>query len=368
MSFLNTKTSALPPSGIRRFFDLVISAGPDVLSLGVGEPDFSAPWHVRESAIFGLEKGFTSYTENAGLLELRQEISEYTRGERYNPQSEILVTNGVSEGMDLAFRATIETGDKILLPDPGYVMYEPLIRLSGGVPVPYFPLDLSTINQKGVRGIVLNFPGNPLGNTFSKEDLQIIAQLARQHNWLIYSDEIYQALTFDGDHLSITNLEGMKERTLLFDGLSKSHAMTGFRVAWVCGPSDLVAGMTKIHQYSALCVNSIAQISAVEALRRGGQEVERMKDIYKSRRDMMVERLDKMGLPLVEPKGAFYLFVKIPQDDDVAFCEEVLKKQRLALVPGSAFGRRGKGHVRMTYAESLETLTEAMDRLEQYLL
>lgn len=367
MISLNQKTLALPASGIRRFFDLVLSAGHDVISLGVGEPDFSAPWHVRESAIFALEKGFTSYTENAGLSELRTEVSRYTGQDIYCPKSEILITNGVSEGMDLAFRATIEPGQKILVPDPGYVMYTPLIELAGGIPVPYSPLDLDSLRNTNANAIVLNFPGNPLGNTFSLSELSRIALLAKQHDWTVFSDEIYQALTFQGEHTCFASLPEMKKRTIVFDGLSKSHAMTGFRVAWACGPEHIIQGMTKIHQYSALCVNSIAQVSAIEALRRGENEVEKMKEKYLSRRNMLIERLDKMGLSFTEPQGAFYIFVQVPNKDDVMFCETLLRDQSLALVPGSAFGEMGKGHVRMTYAESMETLSMAMDRLEQFL-
>jgi len=367
MISLNQKTSELPPSGIRRFFDLVVSAGSNVVSLGVGEPDFSAPWNIRESAIFALEKGFTSYTENAGLFELRDEVSRYTGENIYRSESEILITNGVSEGMDLAFRAIIEPGNKVLVPDPGYVMYEPLIRLTGGIPVPYSPKDLDSLNNAQAHAIVLNFPGNPLGNTFSVSELSHIATLANDQNWVVFSDEIYQALTFQVEHTCFASLPGMKERTIVFDGLSKSHAMTGFRVAWACGPEHIIQGMTKIHQYSALCVNSIAQVAAIEALRRGSGEVIKMKEQYFSRRNMLVSRLKKMGLFFVEPQGAFYIFVQVPDQDDVVFCENLLHTQSLALVPGSAFGKRGRGYVRMTYAESMETLTLAMDRLEQFL-
>ena len=373
--FLSSTVQQIPPSGIRKFFDLVLEAGDSVVSLGVGEPDFSAPWHIREATIFSLEKGFTSYSENAGLLELRDSISEYTSeysGQNsYNPKTEIVVTNGVSEGMDIAFRATIEAGEKILLPNPGFVMYEPLVRLAGGIPVLYNPLKISEITvPENTKGIVLNFPGNPIGNTFSQEELEHIAEISEQHNLLIYSDEIYEKLVFEEKHTSIIEFSGMRERTIYFNGLSKSHAMTGFRIGWACGPEKIIQAMTRIHQYAAMCVSTPSQVASVEALRRGETEILKMKEEYALRRNFCIQRLNELNMTFETPKGAFYIFMKIPEKfsgDDIHFCEELLTKNNLAVVPGSTFGSAGKGFVRMTYAASTEELTEAFLRLEKFL-
>lgn len=373
-NFLSSTVQKIPPSGIRKFFDLVLEAGDSVVSLGVGEPDFSAPWHVREAMIYSLEKGFTSYSENSGLFELRQEISEYTAeysGEnKYDPKTEIVVTNGVSEGMDIAFRATIEKGEKILLPNPGFVMYEPLVTLAGGIPVLYDPLKISELHvPENTKGIVLNFPGNPIGNTFSKEELQHIAKISEEHNLLIYSDEIYEKLVFEEKHTSILEFSGMRAHTIYFNGLSKSHAMTGFRIGWACGPEKIINAMTRIHQYAAMCVSTPSQIASVEALRRGLPEVIKMKTEYAKRREFCIKRLTELQLHFETPKGAFYIFVKIPEkfSDDVQFCEELLTKNNLAVVPGSAFGTAGKNFVRMTYAASMDELIEAFVRLEKFL-
>ncbi len=378
--FLSSTVQQIPPSGIRKFFDLVLEAGDTVVSLGVGEPDFSAPWHVREAMIYSLEQGFTSYSENSGLLELRESIAQYTseysqkNPEKfiYNPKTEIVVTNGVSEGMDIAFRSTINPGDKILLPDPGFVMYEPLVRLAGGIPILYDPLsiqELSVQENSGITGIVLNFPGNPIGNTFSKEDLYYISELAKENDVLIYSDEIYEKLTFEETHTSILEFAGMKERTLYFNGLSKSHAMTGFRIGWVCGPQHIIQAMTRIHQYAAMCVSTPSQIASVEALRRGLPEVQKMKEEYAKRRLFCIQKLTELKLKFEPPKGAFYIFVKIPENynNDITFCEDLLRKNNLAVIPGSAFGNAGKGFVRITYAASMGELQEAFIRLEKFL-
>lgn len=369
---LNQVVQDLPVSGIRRFFDLVISAGPEVISLGVGEPDFPTPWHIREAAMFSLEKGFTSYTENAGLLELREAIAQKIKtdtGRDYDPKTEILVTNGVSEGMDIAFRATIAPGDSVLLPDPGYVMYAPLVSLSGGEVEYYDPLDLKTLEGRKATGIVLNFPGNPIGNTFDEPALEKIKALADQEGWMIYSDEIYGGLTFTAPHTSFVSLPNSKKQALLFDGLSKTHAMTGMRIGWVAGPKDIIAGINKIHQYSALCASSTSQLAALEALRRGDEEALKMKETYDKRRHYCIERLTGMKLPFQKPEGAFYILVDISEyePDDLLFCENLLEQQKLALVPGSAFGQSGKSHIRMTYAASMEELSEAMDRLAAFI-
>jgi aminotransferase len=373
--FLNQTVKNLPPSGIRRFFDLVVSAGSEVISLGVGEPDFKTPWHVRESAIYALEKGFTSYTENRGLLELRSEIAKKMETDfnlKYNAESEILVTNGVSEGMDLAIRATINPGDIVLLPDPGYVMYEPLLNLQGGVASKYDPLNLASLdhqNLSSAKGILLNYPGNPLGNTFTKKELIRLAELIERYDLLVYSDEIYRLLTYNAEHLPFACLESMKERVIMLDGLSKSHAMTGMRLGWVLGPAVIIEAMNKIHQYSALCASSLAQTAAIEALRRGDKEAKAMFQAFLKRRDLCAGLLTDLGLKFVQPQGAFYLFVDIRDYylDDVEFCEQLLKQEQLAVVPGSAFGSKGKGFVRLTFAENSETLKKALERLSSFL-
>ena len=377
-SYLNSTVASLPPSGIRKFFDLVISAGPEVISLGVGEPDFPTPWHIRESVIFALEKGFTNYTENAGLMELREEITKNTEKnthQKYDPRTEILITNGVSEGMDLVFRSILNPGEKVLVPNPGYVMYEPLVKLAGGEVELYNPLDLSTLNSKfkiqnsKPKAIVLNYPGNPIGNTFSKNDLVHIAQIAEENDILVLSDEIYGGLSFERPHISFISLPKMKERTILFNGLSKTHSMTGFRVGWACGPEQIIGAMTKIHQYSALCAPSPSQIGSIEALRKGDEEAQSMYNIFDQRREYCISRLEKIKISFLRPEGAFYIFVDISSSglDDITFCEKLLQKEKLAIVPGSAFGSAGNGYVRMTYAASQEELEEAFNRFENFL-
>ncbi len=371
---LNTAVSTLPPSGIRKFFDLVISAGPEVISLGVGEPDFPTPWHIRESVIFALEKGFTNYSENAGLMELREEIAHTIfdqTAQKYDAKTEILVTNGVSEGMDLVFRAILNPGEKVLVPDPGYVMYAPLIQLAGGAVDFYDPLNISNLKVlENTKAVVLNFPGNPIGNTFSEKELAYIADISEAKNLIILSDEIYGGLCFRHPHKSILEYSNMKDRTVYFNGLSKTHSMTGFRIGWACGPAPIIAAMTKIHQYSALCAPTPSQIGAIEALRKGDKESEKIKRVFDKRRQYCVSRLEKMPISFHRPEGAFYIFLNISgiESDDVLFCEQLLKKEKLAIVPGSAFGKSGKGYVRMTYAASEEELAEALTRFERFLV
>lgn len=372
-SYLNTTVAALPPSGIRKFFDLVISAGPEVISLGVGEPDFPTPWHIRESVIFALEKGFTNYTENAGLLELREAIAKSTEKEsrqKYDPKSEILITNGVSEGMDLVFRSILNPGEIVLVPNPGYVMYEPMIKLAGGTVALYDPMNISGIQiAETTKALVLNYPGNPIGNVFVKEDLDRLAAIAENNDLVVLSDEIYGGLSFEHPHMSFVSLPKMKERTILFNGLSKTHSMTGFRIGWACGPEAIIGAMTKIHQYSALCSPSPSQIGALEALRKGTSEARRMHKIFDQRRKYCVSRLERMPIDFHRPEGAFYIFVDISSSglDDVTFCEKLLAEQKLAIVPGSAFGSAGKNYVRMTYAASQEELEQAFDRFGEFM-
>lgn len=371
--YLSDIVQQIPPSGIRKFFDLVISAGDEVVSLGVGEPDFSTPWHIRESAIFALEKGFTSYSENAGLFELREAISKYhgkQTGHIYNPKEEVVVTNGVSEGMDLAFRAILNPGDRVLVPDPGFVCYESLVRLAGGDVVFYDPLNLeSLIQQDGeFKAIVLNFPGNPIGNLFSRKELEVIGEFAEKKDMVVLSDEIYAELIFGQKHVSFLEIPNMIGRTILFGGVSKSHSMTGFRIGWACGEKTILSAMNKIHQYSAMCASSISQIAALEALRRGDKEVQKMKAEYAERRDFCLIQLKKLNIPCPKAEGAFYLFPDISASgmDDVTFCEKLLTEAQCAIVPGSAFGSNGKGHVRITYAEGMERLELFFERFGKF--
>ena len=374
-SFLNPLVSEIPSSGIRKFFDFVLEAGPDVISLGVGEPDFPTPWHIRYQTIRALEEGVTSYTSNKGMTELRAAISKDI-SERYNVRydyhEEVLVTNGVSEGMDLAFRACICPGDTVLIPDPSYVMYEPLIRLAQGDVSVYNPLDLSDLitAMKSAKIVVLNYPGNPIGNTFSLEELEKIARAAERENCLIFSDEIYGLLSYKQEHYSFPAIEGMKERTIYFNGLSKSHSMTGYRIGWVCGPSEIIQAITRIHQYSALCASSFGQRASIEALENGESEAEKMKQEYDQRRLFCIKKLKELGLVFYPPSGAFYIFVNIQSTglSSSDFCHQLLENEKLAVVPGNAFGPNGEGYIRMTYAENREALKEAFIRLERFLV
>ncbi len=372
---LSKNVETLPPSGIRKFFDLVVSAGDDIISLGVGEPDFSTPWHIREATIFALEKGFTSYSENAGFLELREEISAYHHKQtnyKYNPKTEVLVTNGASECIDLALRAICSPGDKVLTPDPGFVCYDNLIRLAGGEPVYYNPLEINQLTnlKDDFCAIILNFPGNPIGNLFSETELKTISEFALQKNCVVISDEIYAELSFDQPHKSFVTLKQTSSQTILINGLSKSHAMTGFRIGWACGNPQIIDAMNRIHQYSAMCASSISQVGAIEALRRGESEMLKMKKEYQDRRDYCLKQFKKLNIPISHPGGAFYLFPDISASglDDVTFCEKLLAEKQCAIVPGSAFGQNGQGHVRLTYAENLDKIKTFFERFEKFWL
>ena len=377
---LSDKIVSIPPSGIRKFFDIV-SEMPDAISLGVGEPDFDTPWHIREEGIYSLEKGRTFYTSNAGLKELREEIVRYLERRihvSYDPIREVLITVGGSEGIDAAFRAMLNPGDEVLIPQPSYVSYEPCAVLADGVPVIIelkeeneFRLTkeelLAAITDK-TKILVLPFPNNPTGAIMEKEDLEAIAEVCIEKDIFVLSDEIYSELSYKGDHVSIASLPGMRERTILINGFSKAYAMTGWRLGYACGPADIIAQMTKIHQYAIMCAPTTSQYAAVEALRNGDEDVAMMRESYDQRRRFLMNAFQEMGLSCFEPYGAFYTFPSIKEfgmsSDE--FATRFLEEEKVAVVPGTAFGACGEGFLRISYAYSLEQLKEALGRLSHF--
>ena len=377
---LSDKIVSIPPSGIRQFFDIV-SEMPDAISLGVGEPDFDTPWHIREEGIYSLEKGRTFYTSNSGLKELREEIVRYLERRihvSYDPLREVLITVGGSEGIDAAFRAMLNPGDEVLIPQPSYVSYEPCAVLADGVPVIIelkeeneFRLTkeelLAAITDK-TKILVLPFPNNPTGAIMEKEDLEAIAEVCIEKDIFVLSDEIYSELSYKGDHVSIASLPGMRERTILINGFSKAYAMTGWRLGYACGPADIIAQMTKIHQYAIMCAPTTSQYAAVEALRNGDEDVAMMRESYDQRRRFLMNAFQEMGLSCFEPYGAFYTFPSIKEfgmsSDE--FATRFLEEEKVAVVPGTAFGACGEGFLRISYAYSLEQLKEALGRLSHF--
>ena len=379
-SLTGERVARLPASGIRRFFDLAAGL-PGVISLGVGEPDFVTPDAFREAAVRSITEGKTQYTSNYGLLALREAIAAHTkrlRGVEYDPHSEILVSVGVSEAVDLALRATLNDGDEVILADPSYVAYVPAIVLAGGVPVPVptdeghafrlLPADVRMAITPRTRAILLGFPNNPTGAVLEAEDVRGIAALAREHDLLVYADEIYDRLVYGAPHRSILDEAGMKERTIYLAGFSKAYAMTGWRVGYACAPAEIIEQMMKIHQYTVMCVPTAAQYAALEALRTGEAEVQRMVAEYDKRRKRMYERLNAMGLHCFEPRGAFYCFPNVTSTglSDDEFCERLLTEEKVVVVPGNAFGARGVGHVRACYAASMEKIDEACNRIQRF--
>lgn len=379
-SWINSRVQSLKPSGIRKFFDIVAQMD-DVVSLGVGEPDFLTPWHVREEGIYALEKGLTTYTSNSGLLELREEVSRYLEQQynlSYRPQDQVLITVGASEAIDLAMRAVIEPGDEVLIPEPSYVSYAPCVILAGGVPVAVpttnatdFRLtgsDLeSSITDKS-KILVLPYPNNPTGAIMERHDLADIARVIDKYDLLVVSDEIYSELTYGTKHVSIASLPGMYERTLVINGFSKAFSMTGWRLGYVAGDPELIAAMTKVHQFTIMCTPTISQYAAVEALRNGSESVEMMRSEYDLRRKFLVHAFRQMGLECFEPKGAFYVFPSIKSlgMNSEEFCNRLLEEERVAVVPGTAFGSCGEGHIRVSYAYSLHNLEEAVKRIGRF--
>ncbi|MCR4691644.1 MAG: aminotransferase class I/II-fold pyridoxal phosphate-dependent enzyme [Lachnospiraceae bacterium] len=373
----------LKPSGIRKFFDLVAEM-PDAISLGVGEPDFDTPWHIRDEGIYSLEKGRTFYTSNSGLIELRTEISNYCKrrlGIDYNPREEMLVTVGGSEAIDLALRAMINPGEgeEVLIPQPSYVSYEPCAILAGAKPVIIelkaeneFRLTAAELEEAitdKTKILVLPFPNNPTGAIMEKEDLEAIAPLIEKHDLYVISDEIYSELTYKGDHVSIASLPGMRERTILINGFSKAYAMTGWRLGYACGPKQIIGQMTKIHQFAIMCAPTTSQYAAVDALRNGDGDVAEMREAYNQRRRYLMHAFSEMGMECFEPFGAFYVFPSIRKFGMTSeeFAMELLKEEEVAVVPGTAFGDCGEGFLRISYAYSLENLKIAMERISRFI-
>jgi aminotransferase len=378
--FVARQIARIPKSGIREFFDIVQNRE-GVISLGVGEPDFVTPWHIREAAIYALERGRTTYTSNLGLLKLRVEISRHLKAElglEYNPANQVLIGVGVSETMDLAFRALIDPGDEIIYHEPCYVSYAPGISMAGGVPVPVsckaedgFAVRAENIAPKitaKTKALVLNFPTNPTGGTMTQPELQAIADLAVKHNLVVITDEIYSELTFEGDHVSIASLPGMLERTVFLHGFSKAYAMTGFRIGYACGPAVLVDAMMKIHQYSMLCASIISQEAAIEALQNGREDMLEMRDQYRLRRNFIVSALNDMGLKCHLPRGSFYAFPSIASTglSSKEFAVRLLERENVACVPGDAFGPSGAGFLRCCFATSLEEIEIATKRMARF--
>lgn len=371
---------SIPPSGIRRFFDIAAEMK-GVISLGVGEPDFITPWHIRESCIYGLNRGYTAYTSNAGLLELREEIAKSLHKDyqvTYNPRTEILVTVGVSEGLDLALRALLSPGDEVLIPEPCYVSYKSCVTLAGGVAVTVptsieneFRItagELEAFITPRTKVLLIGYPNNPTGAVMSRQDLAKIALFAKKHDLIVISDEIYAKLTYDGTHTCFSSLPDMAERTIVLNGFSKAYAMTGWRIGYAASNPDFIAAMTKIHQYTMLCTPITAQIAAIEALKMGEKDVTQMTTEYNQRRRLILNGFRQMGLDCFEPKGAFYLFPSIKKTGltSLQFAEQLLQAEKVALVPGDAFGESGEGYVRCSYATSTVNIKEALKRIERF--
>ncbi len=370
------KVQEIKPSGIRKFFDLIIGRK-DIISLGVGEPDYPVPWRIREEMIYSLEKGITSYTSNYGLLELREAIAEYYTkfGLNRNPDN-VLITTGVSEGVDLALRAILNPGDAVLIPEPCYVSYTPLTILAGGKPVsiptdPDFKINYERIAQyakdTSPKAIMINYPNNPTGVSYTRKELEEIADAAVEFDMIVLSDEIYAELSYQDKHISIASLNGMEDRTIVLNGFSKAFAMTGFRVGYAIAPEDILSGMLKIHQYSMLCAPVTAQIGALEALRNGDDELEKMRTEYLRRRNFFVKKLRSV-LEVNMPEGAFYVFPSIKSTglSSEEFAEKLLFEKNVAVVPGNAFGECGEGYIRCAYAVSMEKLREAAERIIEF--
>ncbi|MHC1593465.1 MAG: aminotransferase class I/II-fold pyridoxal phosphate-dependent enzyme [Methermicoccaceae archaeon] len=380
-SRISEKVKAAPKSGIRRFFDLASSVE-DIISLGVGEPDFSTPWHIREACIYSLERGYTSYTSNYGILRLREQIAQQYRerhGLDYSAEKEVLITTGVSEALDIAVRSLIDPNDEVLITEPCYVSYVPTVCFAGGIPVyvstskkdeflPSYEAICSKITPK-TKALMLNYPNNPTGAVLTKKALKEVADAAVEHDLTVISDEVYSELTYNGEHTCLAQLDDMRERTIVLNGFSKSHAMTGLRIGYALAPPDIIEAMMTVHQYTMLCAPTTAQIGAIEALKNGRESVAAMRRKYDRRRRFMHSRLNRMGLHCFEAMGAFYLFPSIESTHLTAevFTERLLQEQHVVVVPGDVFGPSGNGHVRCSYATSLEQLKVATERMESFL-
>ena len=380
--FINQKVQSIQPSGIRKFFDIANEIE-DVISLGVGEPDFDTPWHVREEGIYTLQKGRTFYTANRGLMELRTEISNYiarNHAVQYNPATQVLVTIGGSEAIDLALRACLEPGDEVIYHEPCYVSYLPCITLADGVPVP-IPLkeandfrltaeELEAAITPKSKALILSFPNNPTGAVMTKEDLEAIAEVIVRHDLLVITDEIYSELSYTGKkHYSLIDLPGMVERIIYINGFSKAYAMTGWRLGYCCGPEEILAQMVKIHQFAIMAAPTMSQYAGTMALKNGASDVEMMRDSYNQRRRYLMAELERLGIPCFEPFGAFYIFPNISQFglSSEEFATRLIREHKVAVVPGSAFGQSGEGFVRVSYAYSIEELKQAFERIERFI-
>jgi aminotransferase len=378
--YISKTAQEVQPSGIRKFFDLAASME-GVISLGVGEPDFITPWNIREAAILSLEQGFTSYTANPGLLELRQEISNYLESRfsvQYDAKNQIIVTIGASQAIDIAFRSILNPGDEVLIVEPAFVAYAPLVSLAGGKPIPVStspvngfkvtPEQIENAITEKTKAILLCSPNNPTGTMLTKEDLVEIAKVIQKHDLLAVSDEIYAELTYDGTFTSLAAIEGMYQRTILLNGFSKGFAMTGWRLGYVAAPKELIEVMLKIHQYTIMCAPHMMQHGAIEALRNSYHDVETMRRSYRRRRNYVVQTLNQMGLDCHTPGGAFYVFPSIRSTglSSEQFAEELLMQEKVAVVPGNVFGESGEGYVRCSYATSMEKLQEALKRMQRF--
>lgn len=381
-TILNPQVQALKPSGIRRFFDIA-SEMDDVISLSIGEPDFTTPWHIREEGIRSLEKGKTWYSPNRGFEQLRTEISRYMDrryGLAYDQKSQVLVTVGGSEAIDMALRALVSPGDEVIVVEPSFVCYDPLTRMAGGVPVSIATTEetkfrltaaqLEAAITPKTKLLVLPFPSNPTGAVLRRNDLEEIAAVVRRHNLFVLSDEIYAELTYGSEpHVSIAQMEGMQERTVVINGFSKTYAMTGWRLGYAVGPAEVIGQMTKLHQFGIMSAPTMAQYAAIEALKNGDSDIEYMREQYDMRRRLIVDRLNAMGLTCFEPEGAFYVFPSIKSTGLTSeeFCERLIYSHRVAVIPGSAFGECGNGYVRISYAYSIRNIQQALDRIEAFL-
>lgn len=379
---LPQKIVEIPKSGIRKYFDMITPDMTDVISLTVGQPDFVTPWHIREAGIQSLETGKTFYTANAGLEELRREIDRYMTRRfnlSYDPLSEIIVTVGGSEAIDIAMRATLDIGDEVIIPTPSFVCYEPLAKMAGATPIileTYFedefkidPKKLKSLITDKTKMIVLPFPNNPTGAIMTKEELEEIANIVRDTNIVILSDEIYAEMTYGSQHCSIATIDGMKERTIVVNGFSKAFAMTGWRLGWVCAPAPITSQMLKIHQYEIMSSPTTSQFAAISALKNGDDDISYMTSEYDRRRTLIYNKLLEMGIDSFEPKGAFYIFPQISQFglSGEEFCSELLKRYHVAIVPGEAFGLSGNGFARISYAYSVRHITEGLDRMAKFI-
>lgn len=378
---ISQRIQNIKPSGIRKFFD-ILEEMTDAISLGIGEPDFVTPWHIRDAGIYSLERGHTKYTSNAGMLELRREISNYLRRRfdlNYDYTNQILVTVGGSEAIDLALRCMVNPGDEVIVPVPSFVCYGPLTEMSGGVPVyvelkeenqfRLTPEQLKAAITPKTKVLVLPFPSNPTGGIMSRPDLEAIADVLRGTDIMVLSDEIYAELTYGQRHVSMANLTDMYERTVVVNGFSKSHAMTGWRMGYVCAPQPVIAAMTKLHQFGIMSAPTTSQYAAIEAMRNGDKDIEHMREEYDSRRRYLVENLNRIGLQCFEPKGAFYVFPCIRSSglSSEEFCERFLMEEKVAVIPGTAFGPGGEGFVRACYAASMKDIAEAVSRMDNFL-